>query len=127
MKTISKNSGFASVALIIFTVIATTIITAASYALINSSSANTQAEQSTIAMNIAESGIENGLVRFSRDIGYTGETLLFSGGRAIITKPDDFTLQSRGIYGDFVRTIQVKITDYVNTNNLTINSWQEVY
>ncbi len=126
-KSINNQTGFASVALIIFTVMATTMITAATYALINSTFANTQAEQSAIALDIAESGAENGLERFSRDIGYSGENLSFNGGIAYITLPDTTTIQSRGVYGNFSRTIQVKISDYINTNNLTINSWQEIF
>jgi hypothetical protein len=127
MKTKYKQSGFASVALIIFTVVATTVITTATYVMVNSSQASSQSEQSSIALNIAESGIENALVKYIRDVSYSGETIELAGGTAIITIPDEFTIQSRGSYGNFVRTIQIKITDYLHTNNLTINSWQEIY
>jgi hypothetical protein len=128
MKIKSSNSGFASVALIIFTIIAMTVITATTYILVNNALANSQSEQSAIALDIAESGMENGIIRFTRNIGYTGEDMPFNGGVAHITlSPDQQTIQSRGTYGNFDRTIQVNITDYVRTNNLTINSWQETY
>ena len=127
VKPIPNQTGFASIALIIFTVMATTMITAATFALINSTFANTQSEQSAIALDIAESGAENGLARFSRDIGYSGEELSFDGGIAYITLPNSTTIQSRGVYGNLSRTVQVNITDYINTNNLTINSWQEIF
>ncbi|MCX6726465.1 MAG: hypothetical protein NTY75_01465 [Candidatus Shapirobacteria bacterium] len=127
MKKYNNNSGFASVALIIFTVIATTVIATATYVMVNSSLANAQAEQSSIALNIAESGAENALVRFARDVGYTGEDLPLAGGTAYVTLPNSTTIQSRGVYGNFTRTIQIKTTDYITTNNLSINSWQEIY
>jgi hypothetical protein len=122
-----QHQGIASITLIIFVVIAITITTAATIALISNTTAATQVEQTYIALDIANSGIENGLVRFMRDTNYAGETLAISGGQAIVTMPDKQTLRSQGIYGNYIRTIQIKMTDYVNTNNLTINSWQELY
>ena len=128
MKNKRQHSGFASITLIIFVLIALTITTAATFALITNATASSQLEQSSIALDIANSGVENGQVRFMRDpVNYTGETLPLYGGVAVITMPDRQTLRSQGTYKNYVRTIQIETTDYINTNNLSINSWQEIY
>src|SRR3989338_1300379 len=113
--------------LMVFLIIAVTVTSAAA-SLILVNTANTQKmEGGTIAFQIAESGIENALLRLLRNPNYTGENdLPIGNGTADIsvTGANPYTITSTGISGNFSRTIQV----VVNYNgNMTITSWREVF
>ena len=112
--------------LLVFMIIALTVTSAAT-TLILVNSANTQKmEGGTIAFQIAESGIENALLRLLRNPAYTGETLPLNGGSATITVAgtNPYTITSIGENGNFTRTLQV----VVNYNGImTFSSWREVF
>ena len=112
--------------LLVFMIIAITVTTAAT-TLILVNSANTQKmEGGIIAYSVAESGIENGLLRLLRNPFYTGETLTLAEGTATITVTgsNPYTITSTGESGNFIRVIQV----VVNYNeNMTISSWREIF
>lgn len=121
------KNGQALLMLLVFMLISITV-TSAAVVLIVSNSLNTQKVQSgTIAMQVAESGIENSLLRLLRNPYYTGETLTMPQGTAVIniTGSDPYTLLSTGTSGNFMRKIQV-IVDYT-TGRMIITSWKEVY
>lgn len=112
--------------LLVFMIIAITV-TGAATSLILINSRNTQKmEGGQIAFQIAESGIENGLLRLLRNPNYTGENNLNLGdGTAdiTVTGSNPYTITSTGTSGNFTRTIQVN----VNYNgSMTINSWREI-
>ena len=112
--------------LLVFMIIAITITSAAT-TLIIVNSANTQKlEGGTVAYHIAESGIENALLRLLRNPNYAGETLSINGGTATITVAgsNPYNLTSTGKKGNFSRTLQV-IVNY--NGNMTISSWREIY
>ena len=113
--------------LMVFLIIAVTVTSAAA-SLILVNTANTQKmEGGTIAFQVAESGIENALLRLLRNPNYTGENdLPIGNGTADIsvTGTNPYIITSTGISGNFSRTIQV----VVNYNgNMTITSWREVF
>lgn len=122
-----KNQGQILVILLVLMSVATTIAAAATVVtLVSSRSANTL-QQGVSAYYLAESGIENGLLRLLRDPKYTGETINIGEGTTTITVSGDGdkTITSEGKIGNFVRTIEV-VTQY-NNDILTILSWKELF
>lgn len=121
-----NNKGQTLLMLLVFMIIAITITSAATI-LILVNSANTQKmEGGSIAFHLAESGIENALLRLLRNPNYAGETLSINGGTATITitGSNPYTITSTGKKGNFSRTLQVVIN---YNGNMTISSWKEVY
>ena len=77
------------------------------------------------ALNVAEAGADNALMRLVRDPTYTGESLTVGLGTATITVSgiSPKTITSVGQSGNFRRTIVVTATQ---TNNvLAVTSWVE--
>jgi|SRR3989344_1367352 len=127
MKSLPNQSGYALVTLLFFIIISITISTGAVVVLVNSMQSTTRQELGLSAYYIAESGIENAILRLLRDPNYIGETLVASGGTTIIqvTKNgNQYTIRSEGTQGNFTRTIQASAlsTDGI----LTITQWEEV-
>ena len=120
------QKGQTLVILLSYMIIAITI-TAASIALVlNSSSGTGKVYQGISALEIAQSGAENAIVRLLRDPNYSGETLDVGSGQAeiTITGTNPKTLISTGTLNNFNRTVQV-IIDTTN-NTLTVTSWKEL-
>src|SRR3989344_9457916 len=121
------KSGQTLLMLMVFMIIAITVTSgAAGMILVNT--ANTQKmEGGTVAFQVAESGIENALLRLLRNPNYTGENDLAIGNGMVdisVTGSNPYTITSTGISGNFSRTIQI----VVNYNgNITITSWREVF
>lgn len=112
--------------LLVFMIIAI-MVTSAATSLILINSRNTQKmEGGEIAFQIAESGIENGLLRLLRNPNYTGENNLSIGNGTVdivVTGSNPYTITSTATGGNFTRTLQV----VVNYNgNMTITSWREI-
>jgi len=120
------SQGQALVSLLVFSVIAMAIISAATVLIVNSMYGTTSLERGSIAKQIAESGAENAILRLLRDPGYTGETLPVGDGTATITVSgaNPRVITSQGRSGDYLRTVQIT-ADY--TNILNIISWKEIY
>lgn len=123
--------GQALITLLFFTVIGVTVTSAAVVMILVNSLSGTKQQQGLLAYNIAQSGMENGLIRLLRDPTYTGETLPVGSGTATITvtgngtSSNPFIILSKGTTGVFLREIQVTAT-YQN-NLLTVTSRREVY
>ncbi|OGK16093.1 hypothetical protein A2774_01840 [Candidatus Roizmanbacteria bacterium RIFCSPHIGHO2_01_FULL_39_12c] len=110
--------------LLVFMIIAITVTTAATALILVNSASAQKMEGGIIAYSVAESGIENGLLRLLRNPFYTGETLNLDEGTATITVTgsNPYTITSTGQSGSFTRVLQV----VVNYNgNMTIASWNE--
>lgn len=126
MKRIHNQSGQTLVAMLAFmatALIITTGATAVTIANLQSASEYSRGEQ---ALQIAESGADNAMVRLTRDPSYAGETLTVGTGTATITVSGSpsYTITSVGRVGDFRRTIQVTATR--SNNILTQTAWSEV-
>jgi hypothetical protein len=121
----NREKGQALVILVCFAVIAATIIGSVVLVSIATASASGKSQSGAVAYDIAESGVENALLRLLRDPSYTGETVTIGSGSAIITVTGTTqrTITSQGIYGDFRRTIQAVATD--SAGILTVTSWTE--
>lgn len=121
------RSGQTLVTFLVFVAVAMTITAAATVVTLVNSRSATVLQQGTLSYYVAESGIENALLRLLRNPYYSGETLLVGEGTAEITVAGDSqkTITSKGQLGNFIRTIHVT-TEY-NNNVLTIVSWQELF
>lgn len=119
-----KNSGGqALVTLLFFVIIGVTIISAEAIVLYTNILAASTVEQGVDAYYIAESGIEEGLLRLIRDPSYTGGTLLVGTGSVVI-EVNGGIITATGTSNNAVRKIQVKTT---STNGaLSIDSWEEI-
>ncbi|MCJ7740758.1 hypothetical protein MUP32_05620 [Candidatus Microgenomates bacterium] len=125
-KSSSQNRGQVLVTILFFMIIAITVTSGTVMIMLSNSLSASKFDQGNSAYYVAESGIENALVRLLRDPMYTGETLPVDSGNAIIsisgTNPK--TIISIGRIGNFSRTIEVT-ADYTN-NILTVQSWKEI-
>lgn len=123
-----NDCGQALITLLFFIIIAGTITASAvAVVLVNSLSASKLA-LSDSAYAIAESGIENGIIRLLRDTNYQGETLQIDEGSASVqvasSSGNIYTITSLGTSGGFSRKLKV---DLVYTTIMQITSWKEIY
>lgn len=123
--------GQALVTLIFFTIIATTVTTAAILVIMVNSLSGTRLQEGSIAYQVAQSGIDNALVRILRDPSYTGETLSVGSGSATIvvtgsgTSAEPYVIVSSGKKGGFVKKVEVRAS-YEN-DELNVISQKEVF
>lgn len=120
------QKGQALITLLIFVVVALTVTATATVLFVSNSQATTKLEVGLNALDIAESGAENALIRLLRDSTYTGETLPVGSGTATITVTgtNPKTITSTGRMGNFTRIIQVVVS---YSSILTVTSWKEIY
>jgi hypothetical protein len=121
-----KQSGQALIVLLFFMIIAITLSTTAIAVVANNSLSVTRTEESAHALEIAEAGAQNALIRLIRNPAYGGETLTVGGGSAtvIVTGTSTKKILSTGINGSFTRKIQELAT--FSGGILSVTSWQEV-
>jgi len=125
MKRIHNSSGQTVVALLVFMMLAITLtLTAAMIVIVNTQS-DTTYQQGEQALENAQSGVENALLRLERDGTYTGETLSLAGGTATITVSGTgpLTIVSVGHIGRIVRTVTA--TADISGNVITVTNWSE--
>ena len=118
-----NSKGQALVTLLFFVIIGITIISAEAIVLYTNILSASTAEQGADAYYIAESGIEEGLLRIIRDSNYSGGTLIVGSGNVAI-EVDNGTITATGTYNNVVRKIQAETT--YNNGVLTIDSWREI-
>ncbi len=123
----NNQSGMALVTVLIFSVVAMIVVTAALSLSINTAQSNQQFIQGQLALNMAESGAENALLRLLRDPSYTGETLTLSDGTATIVATGSATkvIDVTGVSGTAVRKLE--LTTNTVSGVTTVASWQEVF
>jgi len=120
--------GQALVMLIVITAAALSLITATTAIVLVNSQAVSQWEQGEEALVVAESGIENALLRSLRDPYYAGETLTIGDSSATVIVSgtvQEKLIISRGTNGNFTRT--VRATAVWSKGKYTLESWQEVF
>lgn len=128
INTYTYQSGQIVITLLIFMVVAITITTAAVILGISNSQATSKIEQGLVALQIAESGAENAILRLLRDPSYQNETLPVGDGSAVITVTTNGTqkiVESTGSLGGYRRTIRVIINS--DNGTMTILSWEEIF
>lgn len=119
------EQGQALVMLISFVAIAVVVISSALINMFINMTAATRTQTGDVAYSIAESGVENALIRLLRDTSYVGETLTVGSGSAVVTVSgtNPKTVTSTGTYGSFKRKIQVIASD--SAGILSVTSWKE--
>jgi hypothetical protein len=119
------EQGQALVTLLFFVVISLTITSAAVIIIIANSISASKFAEGEIAYYIAESGVENALLRLLRDPNYVGETLNIDGGTAIITVTgvNPKTVVSVGRNGNFERTVTAQM-EY-GSGSYSFLNWKE--
>lgn len=122
------NQGQSIVILSVFIGIFIAVTTAAIIIISINSVAADAFQQGISARQVAESGIENAILRLLRNSSYPGETLAVGAGSATVSvtgDPNNKTILSTGTLGNFQRKIEVKIV-YTNEYRLTVSSWKEI-
>jgi len=125
-RAIASRGGQALVVLLFYMIIAITLSTTAVAVMVSNSLSVTRSEQSAIAIEIAEAGAQNAVIRLLRATDYTGETLTVGGGSATVTVSggNTKTIISTGTIADFSRTVQVTVT--LTGGVLSVTSWSEL-
>lgn len=123
---LTTQSGQALVPLLIFVVMAMIMIMfTVSLVVVNSQNARVYlvGEQ---ALSIAESGIENAMMRLLRNASYVGETVTVGSGQAVVTVngTQPYVITSVGSLNQQSRTIVVTATR--SAGLFEVISWQEV-
>lgn len=122
-----NRAGQTLVILLVFITVAIMVMVSAtllsSYAL----TAITRGEQSEIALGVAESGMEDALLRLLRDPSYTGDTLVLPEGTAttVVTGTTTKTLTTTATAGNFERRIIV--TASYTGGILSVTSWFDAF
>ena len=122
----SYQQGQTLVTLLVFSVVALTVATAAVSIMINVSQGTNRVEGNVAATQTAESGIENALLRLLRDPSYTGETLPVGDGTAVITVTgtNPKTITVIGTINSHSKTIEATAT--FTNGIMTVTSWREI-
>jgi len=122
----NNQKGQSLITLMFFIIIASTIISASSIMLINNIKEASIDEQGINAYYLAESGIENALLRLLRNPSYTGETLTTGQGSILIEITPGATpvILSTGTFANSMRKIEAQ-TMY-NEGMLEISTWKEI-
>lgn len=122
----ANQSGQILVALLAFMATAFIITSAATVLVITNIQSASRYGMGEEALQLAESGADNALMRLVRDPAYTGETLTIGAGTVTITVSGSpsYTITSVGKLDDFRRTVQVTATR--SNNAVSITSWSEV-
>lgn len=119
------NSGQALIMLISFIAIGLTIISSSIFVNMIQSNTTTEVQSGSSALNVAESGVENAMLRLLRNPNYTGETLSVDSGTSVtsVSGTGPWTIVSTGEVGEFKRTLRVVVSDSGGT--LVVTSWKE--
>jgi hypothetical protein len=120
-----NESGQTLIALLIFMLVAMTITIAAIAVSITNIKSNISLTTGEVALQNANSGIEDALIRVQRDPSYSGGTLTLPGGNATISISGSGMLNivSVGSSGNFRRTITVTAT--LTNDTLQVSNWSE--
>lgn len=120
------QKGQALITLLFFILISLTITTGAIIIIIINSVSVSRFQEGTLAYYVAESGVENALLRLLRDPDYTGETLTIGTATAVITvtgtNPKTVVVVSQN--GNFKRTVQAQMN--YNNGYYTFSNWKEI-
>jgi hypothetical protein len=121
----SNESGQTIIALLIFMLVAMTVTLAAIAIAITNIHSNNSFTSGELALQNAQSGVENALILLERNPSYSGGSMTLDNGTATITVSGSGTLNivSVGSIGNFRRTITATATDTANV--LTLTNWSE--
>lgn len=120
------NKGQALVFLLFLVTLSVTITSAAIVTMIANSYSTNIYTQGNNAKTVAESGVENAILKLLRDPSYNGESIVVGEGTAVITVTgiDQKTIVSEGSYFGNKRKVEVIVQ--IADDILTIQSWKEI-
>lgn len=118
--------GQALVTLLVFMATAITITSGAVIVTIINSQGSSKYELGEEALQIAETGADNAILRVIREPAYSGETVSIGAGTATITVSGTSTktIVSEGSNGGFKRKVQV--VGNLTNNAFSLTSWSEI-
>ena len=122
----STSSGQAMIMLVVVTIVLVSITTAAVAMVTTNLLSTMREEHGGKALDIAESGAENALLRLLRNPNYGGETVGIGVGSAVITVTGDAvnkSIESVGSVYGFEKTVLVE--SRFEDGNLVVDSWKE--
>ena len=125
--TFNFQGGQALVTLLFFVVISITITSAAVIMIIGNAASTSKTEAGIDVYYIAESGVENALLRLLRDPSYTGETNLAVGSGIVdivVLGSNPKTVIATATVGNFKRTVQAQMT--YSGGYYTFSNWKEI-
>jgi len=129
MKKEVVEKGQALITLLFFTIIGVTVTSAAVVMILLNSLSGMKQQQGEIAYEVAQSGMDEAIIRFLRDPNYTGESKFQVGnGTANISRlgtGPSYTFVSTGTNGIFTRKVQATVT-YQN-NLLQVSNRKEIF
>ena len=118
-----KRSGYALVVLLVFAIMALTLISAAVNIMLVVTQSASQSERSHIALSLAEAGVEEALLRSMRNPGYSGGPLTVNGDTVTIgvSGTTTKTIVTEATIAGVVR--EASVTAQFNVDKLMISSW----
>jgi len=121
-----SQKGQALITLIFFVLISVTIASGAIIMIAVNSTSSVKLQEGNISYDVAEAGIENGLLRLLRDPNYTGETLPVDTATVLITVTgsNPKTITAVATNGNFKRTVQAQMT--FTSGYYTLSGWKEI-
>ncbi len=121
----SRQSGQTIIVLLIFMLLAITLATSATAIVIINLRGDVSYQNGERALQNAQAGAEEALLRLERDSTYAGGTVTLANGTATITVSGTapYTIVSKGASGTTIRTITATAT--ITNNILAITSWGE--
>lgn len=123
----SINKGQAMITLLFFVIIVITITSGAVTIMIVNAFSSDRIQQNTVSYYVAESGIENALLRLLRDPGYTGEMLPVGDETVEITVAGSTNKTITASTNAGNSRTQLEVTAEYIDNVLTVTNWKEIY
>jgi hypothetical protein len=113
--------------LLVFVVIALTVLSVAVVLMITSGQAALGQDQAARANYMAEGAAENAMIRLLRDPDYVGETLTFTDGQATIavSGSNPKTVSVVATSGQAIAKVSVVVA--TNLGVTTVTEWNKVY
>jgi hypothetical protein len=107
----NSQGGQALITLLFFVIITVTITSGAVVIILINSLSQTKLQESSLAYEVAQSGIEEAQLRLLRDPNYTGETIQTSASTMTIqrTGTNPYVFLATGTVGNLVRKIQITL------------------
>ena len=122
-----SQTGQALITMLVFITITISIVGAAVSMAVSNLQSSSKFESGTYALNVAESGMEEALIRILRDPSYTGQSLPVGSDTVQISVSsvgNNRTIISRVTSGNFKRAVQVQ-GSFVN-DVFVMDSWREI-
>jgi len=121
------SPGIVLISLLVFMTMAIIVAVASVSLIINKRQSSQQIAGSTQALNLAESGIENAMLKLIRNPNYAGEILQLPEGDVIIhvSGSDPYNISAEATVGNFIKTVEAE-TAFIN-GTLEVISYGEIY